>query len=57
MADIAKQNKDAEKATDTTNTKGENETEKVKNNETAKTSVKDIEDEVVLDSEYRLDES
>ena len=50
LADIAKQNQGAEKATDSTNAKEEIETGKVKNHEAAKTTVKDVEDEVVPDS-------
>ena len=52
MADIAKQ--DAEIATDSINAK---ENEKVTNHEAAKTSVEDVQDEVVPDSEYNLDDS
>ena len=54
MADIAKQ--DAEIATDSINAK-ENETEKVTNHEAAKTSVDDVQDGVVPDYEYNLDDS
>ena len=57
LADIAKQNEDAEQATDSSNAKEEIETGKVKNHEAAKTTVKDVEDEVVPNSEYRLDDS
>ena len=54
VLDIAKHNQDAEEATDLTNAKNEHETVKVSNNEAAKASEEEVEDEVVPDSEYKL---